>query len=149
MSKTKILLTKADALKRPHPKPFNGMAVSIKKLKTFIQETTSIKKQPIIIFGANWCPDARLLEGVLHLPSVKNFIDKHCDVLNIDVGNYEINTELLRFFDFAIKDGIPRVFILNLKGETINLETNDRMRTAREHSAQEIFEYLQDYVGIN
>ena len=149
MSKTKILLTKADTLKRPHPKPFNGMAVSIKKLKTFIQETTSIKKQPIIIFGANWCPDARLLEGVLHLPSVKNFIDKHCDVLNIDVGNYEINTELLRFFDFAIKDGIPRVFILNLKGETINLETNDRMRTAREHSAQEIFEYLQDYVGIN
>ena len=149
MSKTKILLTKADALKRPHPKPFNGMAVSIKKLKTFIQETTSIKKQPIIIFGANWCPDARLLDGVLHLPSVKNFIDKHCDVLNIDVGNYEINTELLRFFDFAIKDGIPRVFILNLKGETINLETNDRMRTAREHSAQEIFEYLQDYVGIN
>ena len=149
MSKTKILLTKADALKRPHPKPFNGMAVSIKKLKTFIQETISIKKQPIIIFGANWCPDARLLEEVLHLPSVKNFIDKHCDVLNIDVGNYEINTELLRFFDFAIKDGIPRVFILNLKGETINLETNDRMRTAREHSAQEIFEYLQDYVGIN
>ena len=70
-------------------------------------------------------------------------------VLNIDVGNYEINTELFRFFDSAIKDGIPRVFILNLKGETINLETNDRMRTAREHSAQEIFEYLQDYVGIN
>ena len=102
------------------------MAVSIKKLKTFIQETTSIKKQPIIIFGANWCPDARLLEGVLHLPSVKNFIDMHCDVLNIDVGNYEINTELFRFFDSAIKDGIPRVFILNLKGETINLETNDK-----------------------
>ena len=91
----------------------------------------------------------RQLEGVLHLPSVKNFIDKHCDVLNIDVGNYEFNTELFRFFDSAIKDGIPRVFILNLKGETINLETNDRMRTAREHSAQEIFEYLQDYVGIN
>ena len=149
MSKTKIILTKLDALKSPHPKPFNGMAVSIKKLKTFIQETTSIKKQPIIIFGANWCPDARLLEGVLHLPSVKNFIDKHCAVLNIDVGNYEINTELFRFFDSTIKDGIPRVFILNLKGEIINLETNDRMRTAREHSTQEIFEYLQDYVGIN
>ena len=149
MSKTKILLTKADVLKCPHPKPFNGMAVSLKQLKTFIQETTSIKKQPILIFGANWCPDARLLEGVLQLPSVKNFIDTHCDVLNIDVGNYEINTELFRFFDSAIKDGIPRVFIINLKGETINLETNDRMRTAREHSAQEIFEYLQDYVGIN
>ena len=149
MIKTKILLTKKDDLKSPHPKPFDGMAISIKELRTFIQETTRIKKQPIIIFGANWCPDARLLEGVLQLPSVKNFIDMHCDVLNIDVGNYEINTELFGFFHSAIKDGIPRVFILNLKGETINLETNDKMRTAREHSAQEIFEYLQDYVGIN
>ena len=121
MSKTKILLAKADVLKCPHPKPFNGMAVSLKQLKTFIQETTSIKKQPIIIFGANWCPDARLLEGVLRLPSVKNFIHTHCDVLNIDVGNYEINTELFRFFDSAIKDGIPRVFILNLKAKQLIL----------------------------
>ena len=143
------LLNSSDIPQEPHPQPFECRNLDVKFLKKFIANTAQERKQPIIIFGANWCPDARLLEGVLHLPSVKNFIDKHCAVLNIDVGNYEINTELFRFFDSTIKDGIPRVFILNLKGETINLETNDRMRTAREHSAQEIFEYLQDYVGIN
>ena len=147
MSKTKILLTHMDNLQNPHPTPFNGATVRLDYLEGFINDTTSIKKQPIIIFGANWCPDARLLEGVLQLPSVKDFIYKHCDVLNIDVGNYEINTGLFQFFDPAIKDGIPRVFILDAEGKIINLDSNDKMRAAREHSPQEIFDYLQDFVG--
>ena len=149
MSKKKILLTATDNLQSPHPRPFNGSPLSLGYLEGFINKTTSIKKQPIVIFGANWCPDARLLEGVLQLPSVKEFIYKHCDVLNIDVGDYEINTSLFQFFDPAIEDGIPRVFILDTKGKTINLDSNDKMRAAREHSPQEIFDYLQDFIGIN
>ena len=36
--------------------------------------------------------------------------------LNIDVGNYEMNTELFSFFDKNIQEGIPRVFIMDRKG---------------------------------
>ena len=147
MNKAKILLTTTDNLQSPHPRPFNSSHVSLDYLESFIKKTTSIKKQPIIIFGANWCPDARLLESVLQLPSVKEFIYNHCDVLNIDVGDYEINTGLFQFFDPTIEDGIPRVFILDVEGKTINLDSNDKMRSAREHSPQEIFDYLQDFVG--
>jgi thioredoxin 1 len=146
MNKAKILLTTKDNIQSPHPRPFNSSRVSLDYLEGFIKKTTSIKKQPIIIFGANWCPDASLLEGVLQLPSVKEFIYKHCDVLNIDVGDYEINTGLFQFFDPTIEDGIPRVFILDAEGKTINLDSNDKMRSAREHSPQEIFDYLQDFV---
>jgi thioredoxin 1 len=147
MNKAKILLTTTDNIQSPHPRPFNSSHVSLDYLEGFIKKTTSIKKQPIIIFGANWCPDASLLEGVLQLPSVKEFIYKHCDVLNIGVGDYEINTGLFQFFDPTIEDGIPRVFILDVEGKTINLDSNDKMRSAREHSPQEIFDYLQDFVG--
>jgi len=149
MSKKKILLTATDNLQSPHPRPFNGSPLSLDYLEGFINKTTSIKKQPIVIFGANWCPDARLLEGVLQLPSVKEFIYKHCDVLNIDVGDYEINTGLFQFFDPTIKDGIPRVFILDAEGKTINLDSNDKMRSAREHSPQEIFDYFQGCIAGN
>ena len=146
MSKAKILLTTTDNLQSPHPRPFNGSPVSLDYLEGFIKKTTSIKKQPIIIFGANWCPDARLLEGVLQLPSIKEFIYMYCDVLNIDVGDYEINTELFKFFNPKIETGIPRVFILDINGETINIDSNDRMRTARQQSPQEIFDYFQEFI---
>ena len=54
--------------------------------------------------------------------------------------------QLLEFFDPAIKDGMPRVFIMDLKGKLLNLNTNDAMRKARKLSTQEIFKYFQGFL---
>ena len=130
----------------PHPEPYLGLIASILDIQEFIQRTIKSNKQPIIIFGANWCPDARLLEGVIQLPTVKNFLEKNANILNIDVGNYEMNTELFSFFDKNIQEGIPRVFIMDRKSKTLNLHVNDTMRKARDLSIQDIFNYLQEFI---
>ena len=129
-----------------HPEPYVGVKVSILEIQEFIQRTIKSNKQPIVIFGANWCPDARLLEGVIQLPTVKNFLEKNVNILNIDVGNYEMNTELFSFFDKNIHEGIPRVFIMDRKGKTLNLHVNDTMRKARDLTTQDIFNYLQEFI---
>jgi hypothetical protein len=67
-------------------------------------------------------------------------------VLHIDVGNYEINTELFNFFDENIKEGIPRIFIMDRQGRVLNLHENDKMRKARELTSQDIFNYLQQFI---
>ena len=87
-----------------------------------------------------------MLEGVIQLPPVKNFLEKNANILNIDVGNYEMNTELFSFFDKNIEEGIPRVFIMDRKGKTLNLHVNDTMRKARDLTTQDIFNYLQEFV---
>ena len=130
----------------PHPEPYLGRKASILEIQEFIQRTIKSNKQPIVIFGANWCPDARLLAGVIQLPTVKNFLEKNANILNIDVGNYEMNTELFSFFDKNIEEGIPRVFIMDRKGKTLNLHVNDTMRKARDLTTQDIFNYLQEFV---
>ena len=129
-----------------HPEPYLGLKASILEIQEFIQKTIESNKQPIVIFGANWCPDARLLEGVIQMPPVKNFLEKNVNVLNIDVGNYEMSTELFSFFDENIEEGIPRVFIMDRKGKTLNLDVNDAMRKARDLTTQEIFNYLQEFI---
>ena len=112
----KNLLTAKDILQEPHPKPFKYQNLDVQFLKKFIINVTQESKQPIIIFGANWCPDARLLEAVLQLPSIQNFLNPKCAILNVDVGDYEINTELFKYFNPKIETGIPRVFILDING---------------------------------
>ena len=144
-----IALNSSEFLNSPHPEPYLETVVSTQELQEFINKTIEQSKQPIVIFGANWCPDARLLEGVLQLPSVKSFIAKYANILHIDVGEYERNTDLFSFFDSVIKDGIPRVFVMDLSGQLINLETNDVMRKARELSTQEIFDYFQKFIDSN
>ena len=141
-----IILDSNECPAVPHPEPYKGVKSSILEIQEFIQRTIKVNKQPIVIFGANWCPDARLLEGVIQLPTVKNFLEKNANILNIDVGNYEMNTELFSFFDKNIEEGIPRVFIMDRKGKTLNLHVNDTMRKARDLTTQDIFNYLQEFV---
>ena len=142
----KILLDSDESLIFPHPEPYSGMLIADDELKKFIDLSVAQNKQSIIIFGANWCPDARLLEAVMQLTLVKKYLDKHSNILHIDVGDYEINTMLFEVFDKNIRDGITRIFIMDRKGININLQDNDTMRKARELSTQDIFDYFQKFI---
>lgn len=142
-----ILLDSDESLIFPHPEPYSGMLIADDELKKFIDLSVEQNKQSIIIFGANWCPDARLLEAVMQLKLIKKYLDRHSNILHIDVGDYEINTELFNVFDKNIRDGIPRIFIMDRKGRNINLQDNDTMRKARELSTQDIFDYFQKFIN--
>ena len=142
-----ILLDSDESLISPHPEPYSGMLISDDDLKKFINLSVEQNKQSIIIFGANWCPDARLLEAVMQLKLIKKYLDQHSNILHIDVGDYEINTGLFKVFDKNIRDGIPRIFIMDRKGRNINLQDNDTMRKARELSTQDIFDYFQKFIN--
>ena len=142
-----ILLDSDESLIFPHPEPYSSMLIADVDLKKFINLSVEQNKQSIIIFGANWCPDARLLEAVMQLKLIKKYLDRHSNILHIDVGDYEINTELFNIFDKNIRDGIPRIFIMNRKGRNINLQDNDTMRKARELSTQDIFDYFQKFIN--
>ena len=141
-----IILDSNEYPSSPYPEPYSGALVTLEQLNEFIKKTIDQNKQPIVIFGANWCPDARLLEGVMRLPTVKSFLESNANVINIDVGDYEINTDLFKMFDGNIQDGIPRVFIMSKMGQNINLHVNETMRKARELSIQDIFDYFQEFV---
>ena len=142
-----ILLDSDESLIFPHPEPYSGILITDGDLKKFINLSVEQNKQSIIIFGANWCPDARLLEAVMQLKLIKKYLDRHSNILHIDVGDYEINTELFNVFDKNIRDGIPRIFIMDRKGRNINLQDNDTMRKARELSTQGIFDYFQKFIN--
>ena len=131
----------------PYPKPYKEIKVTLNELKEFIKKSVDQNKQSLIIFGANWCPDAKFLEAVMQLPTVNSFLKKYVNILNIDIRKYEINTELFNFFDSDIKDGIPWVFIMDKRGLNINLDSNDTMRKARDLSTQEIFNYFQEFIN--
>ena len=131
----------------PYPEPYKEIKVTLNELREFIKKSVDQNKQSLVIFGANWCPDAKFLEAVMQLPTVNSFLKKYVNILNIDIRKYEINTELFNFFDSDIKDGIPRVFIMDKRGLNINLDSNDTMRMARELSTQEIFNYFQEFIN--
>ena len=138
-----IFISDNETLELPLPLPYKRIEVTEEELKAFIANTK--KKQAVIIFGANWCPDCRILAGTLKLPSVEKFMQRNYSILQIDLGKYDINMALLEILGIPKQEGVPRVVIFDNKGKPINLDTNDRWRTARDSKQQEIFNYFQKY----
>ena len=118
-------------------------------MDTFINDSIAKEMQPVIIFGGNWCPDCRILEGTLKIQTIKEFLQEHYQIMHIDIGRYDRNMELMNHLNIESKKGVPRVVILNLKKEVLNSSTSSEWTSARERKQQEIFNYFQEYVIKN
>jgi thioredoxin 1 len=139
-----IKLNNNDQMPVIMPSLYDGTDVSKDKLNNFITNTLNEEKQPLFLFGANWCPDAQCLDAILRLPTFESYLNEHFSIMRIDVGEYDRNMSLMEPLGLPSQEGIPRVIVLDLKGEPLNLETNDRWRSARQSDPQDIFEYFQN-----
>ena len=137
------MLDQNDELEIPLPLPYDRVIYTINDLNKFIEETINAKKQPIIIFGANWCPDCRIFSGTINIPKVKSYIDNYFEILYVDVQRYEINMSLMEEYGIPSQEGIPRVLVFNYEKELINNTTTAEWRTARDRTSQEIFDFFQ------
>ena len=145
-SNANILLTDRDVLKLPLPLPYDGKEYSSEEVKLFIENTIDGSMQPIIIFGGNWCPDCRIFDGTLQMPTIKKFVDEKFKILHIDVGRYDINMNLLELFGIPPEKGVPRVLVFDLERKLINNSSTTEWTTARDRDPQEIFNFIQAMV---
>ena len=144
-----IMLDDNDKLPLNLPLPYDGKTYSVDELNNFIDLTIQSGKQPILIFGANWCPDCRIFSGTINIPKIKSYIDNNFDILYIDVKRYEINMELMEEYGIPSAEGIPRVLVFDKKKRLINNSNTAEWRTARDRSKQEIFNFFQEMNVIN
>ena len=140
----KIMLDENDKLITPLPLPYDGTIYSVKNLNKFMNETIAANKQPILMFGANWCPDCRIFAGTMNIPKIKAYIEERFNVLYIDVKRYEINMHLMEEYGIPSAEGIPRLLVFDKDKNLLNNSRTAEWRTARDRSSQEIFDFFQD-----
>ncbi len=140
----KIMLDENDKLITPLPLPYDGTIYSVKNLNKFMNETIAANKQPILMFGANWCPDCRIFAGTMNIPKIKAYIEEKFNVLYIDVKRYEINMHLMEEYGIPSAEGIPRLLVFDKDKNLLNNLRTAEWRTARDRSSQEIFDFFQE-----
>ena len=140
----KIMLDETDKITSPLPLPYNGKVYSTNDLNNFISNTITKDKKPIVIFGANWCPDCRIFSATMNIPKIKSYIDKNFDILYVDVKRYEINMSLMEEYGIEPAEGIPRLLVFDSNKKLINSSNTTEWRTARDRTSQEIFNFFQE-----
>ena len=80
----------------------------------------------------------------MDIPKIHSYINKHFEILYIDVKRYEINMGLMEEYGIPSAEGIPRVLVFDKNKNLINNSNTTEWRTARDRTSQEIFDFFQN-----
>ena len=96
----------------------------------------------ILDFGADWCPDCRVLDVVLKDPVVKPFVEANFHIVRIDVGRRDRNGDLAEQYRATSGEWIPALVALDSSGAIIG-GTSTEVRFTRRTTPAELVELLQ------
>lgn len=104
-------------------------------------------KKVLIDFGADWCPDCRVLESTFHSPAVTSMLDEHYHVVAVDVGKFDHNLDVAGRYINLQTSGIPGLVVLKPDG-TVSVATNDgSFSNARSMTAGQVLDFLKHWAS--
>ena len=98
----------------------------------------------LLDFGADWCPDCRVLGGVFEQPDVAALLARNFHVVRIDVGRRDKNNDLAAKYGATSNDWIPAIVVLAPDGSRVAV-TDERVRITRRTTADALIALLLEW----
>lgn len=104
-------------------------------------------KTLLIDMGGNWCLDCRVLAGIMAMPDLKPFLDKHYVEVSVDIGRYDQNLDIADKFGAHYDRGAPAVLIVEPRsGKLLNKGRTLALTDARHLTPQALADWLAQWV---
>ncbi len=94
------------------------------------------------MFGANWCGDCKVLDMEMHQGELAKLVDARLNVVKIDTGRNDKNTDLIAQYGNATKKGIPSVVLLNSAGKVVYQTDGGELADARHMGSEGIAKFF-------
>jgi thioredoxin 1 len=113
------------------PGPYDETADAKTELQSSLQEVQSTGRHILVVFGANWCGDCKVLDQAFKSGHSAALIRKSFKVVKINVGRFDRNVDLAETYGVPLKKGIPAVAILAPNGKPIYVTQSGELADAR------------------
>jgi len=142
-----VSVATVDGLKQPLPLPYDEKADADTQVAAAKARAKRDKKKLIIDLGGNWCPDCRILAGVLELPEVRAFVARHYVVVTVDVGRMDKNLQIPRRYGIDRVRGVPALLIVDPRTDKLlNADRLFALSDARSMTPQALADWLAQWV---
>jgi thiol-disulfide isomerase/thioredoxin len=135
------------ALPTPLPYPYAEKSDAKAAVAQAFARAKSSGKRVLIDFGGNWCPDCRILAGVMGLPEMKPFLAAHYEIVTVDVGMFDRNLDIVKSFGVEKLKGVPTVVIAEPDGHPVNVTNSAELADARSMTPQGLADWLAKWAG--
>lgn len=104
---------------RAAPQPYDESADADAAFKAAQAEAATARKPILVIFGANWCPDCRVLAHMLTRGKLAGWVQARYILVKVDVGNWDKNLALAAQLGYPIQKGIPAASVVSADGQLL------------------------------
>ncbi|AGY57207.1 thioredoxin family protein [Gloeobacter kilaueensis] len=123
--------------------PYDETADAHKQITSALAAARQDGRYVLLDFGANWCPDCRVLGSYFENGPLKNLVDQRFHLVSIDVGRWNRNTDIAVQYGNPIKKGIPAVVVLDSQGKIVGSTAGGELANARTMTAQQVGNLLE------
>ncbi|CAD5371355.1 Thioredoxin family protein [Rubrivivax sp. A210] len=100
------------------------------------------RQQVLVVFGANWCGDCRMLDTAFKSGASAALIAARFKVVKVDVGRFDRNVDVAETYGVPLKKGIPAVVLLNAEGRPAAATRSGELADARKMGDQGIHDFF-------
>ena len=122
--------------------PYDEAADAREQIRAALAQTGQVNLPVLVVFGANWCGDCKVLDMAFKEGASAALIAKHYKVVKVDVGRFDRNTDIAEAYGVPLKSGIPAVAILSAQGKVVYATKAGELADARRMGDKGIYEFF-------
>jgi thiol-disulfide isomerase/thioredoxin len=143
----KMAITSLAQLPTPLPLPYDEAADADAQVAAALAKAKASHKLLLIDLGGNWCPDCRLLAGLMREPDLARFVDDHYVVVTVDVGRENKNLQIPRRWGVTKLTGVPSLLIIDRHGKLVDEGHVAALSDARHMTPQGLADWLAQWTN--
>jgi thiol:disulfide interchange protein len=143
----KVALASLADLPTPLPLPYDESADADADVAKGLAKARATHRLLLVDLGGNWCPDCRLLAGLMRQPDMARFVADHYVVVTVDVGRMNRNLQIPARFGIDKVSGVPSLLVIDRRGKLVDRDHVFALSDARHMSPQALADWLAQWTG--
>ena len=111
--------------------PYDEKADARADIRTALASAQQAKLPVLVVFGANWCGDCKMLDTAFKSGASAPLMAKSFRIVKVDVGRFDRNVDIATGYGVPLKSGIPAVAVLAADGRLLYATAGGELADAR------------------
>lgn len=122
--------------------PYDEAADAKAEIRASLVKASKAKVPVLVVFGANWCGDCKILDLAFHTGASAPLIHDHFTVVKVNVGRFDHNVDIAEAYGVPLKNGIPAVAVLSPEGKVLYATQAGELADARNMGDKAIYDFF-------
>jgi len=128
--------------------PYDELADAPRDVQRALADAAATGSAVLVVFGANWCPDCRILDMTMKQEPTASLVARQFRVVKVDVGRFNRNVDLAAAYGVPLASGIPAIAIVSPRNDVLLATRAGELADARKMGEAGIHAFFRRGAGV-